>query len=188
MKILTDIAPDLRTAKILDFGCGTGHLLTFLRQRLQYSGEYVGYDLSATMIAKAREKFSNVRFEQRDVLESASIEEHFDYVLSNGVFNNHVADNWGLMTAILRRLFPHARKGLAFNALSTYVDRVDPDLFYVSPERVFKFCKEELSLRVTLRHDYLVKPSTIPFEFSAYVYPDDGTAPENLQPIRSIRT
>jgi hypothetical protein len=38
---------------------------------------------------------------------------------------------------------------------------------------VFAFCKQELSPRVTLRHDYHVKDGVIPFEFTTYVYRSD---------------
>ena len=168
MKILTEIG-DLSLAKILDFGCGTGHLLTFLRESLHFEGDYVGYDVSEKMIETARAKFSDARFEHRNVLDKPP-SEAFDYILINGVFNNLIRDNWGYMTAILNCLFPIANKALAFNALSTYVDYHDPGLFYVSPERVFNFCKEKLSPCVTLRHDYRIKRDAIPFEFSVYVY------------------
>jgi SAM-dependent methyltransferase len=166
--ILTEVG-DLRSAKVLDFGCGTGHLLAFMRDRLGFTGEYVGYDLSAGMIATAQGKFPGIRFEQRDVL-ADGVPEEFDFVLVNGVFNNRVHNNWGLLTTILLCLFSHTRTALAFNALSTYVDFFDPKLFYVNPEDVFRFCKERLSPCVILRHDYLIKPGTIPFEFSVYLY------------------
>jgi len=168
MEILTQVG-DLSSAKVLDFGCGTGHLLTFLRQHLGFTGEYIGYDISAEMIATSQNKFQGIKFDQRDVLAEGA-PENFDYILINGVFNNRVSDNWGLMTALLKQLFSHTRYALAFNALSTYVDYFDADLFYVSPEKIFRFCKEELSPCVTFRHDYLIKPGIVPFEFTVYVY------------------
>lgn len=167
-EILTQVG-NLHNAKVLDFGCGTGHLLHFLRSQLHFNGEYVGYDLSHNMIAAARQKFPEARFEQRNIL-TEKLSEDFDYVLISGVFNNIASDNWGLMTTLLKQLFQHTKKGLAFNALSTYVDYFDPHLFYVNPEEVFRFLKEYLSPCVTLRHDYQIKPGVIPFEFSAYIY------------------
>jgi len=178
LEILTQIG-DLRSAKILDFGCGVGHLLSFMRERFGFTGEYVGYDLSAAMIAAASNKFPDTRFEQRDVL-AEDISEDFDYILISGVFNNRVSDGWGLMTKLLSALFPHARKAMGFNALSSYVDYCDPDLFYVDPERIFHFCKEYLSPCACLRHDYLIKPGVIPFEFSTYVYQSE------LQPRKRL--
>ncbi|MEH1980019.1 MAG: class I SAM-dependent methyltransferase [Nostoc sp.] len=168
MEILVQ-SGDLSSMKILDFGCGTGHLLTFLQKELEFTGEYIGYDLSEEMIKFAQNKFHKYKFEQRDVL-SEGIPEDFDYILINGVFNNRLNDNWGIMTALLKTLFSHTRCVLAFNALSSYVDYFNDGLFYVNPDQVFRFCKEELSPCVTLRHDYLIKPETVPFEFTVYVY------------------
>jgi len=50
------------------------------------------------------------------------------------------------------------------------VDYENPKLYYEDPEYVFTFVKENLSSFVTLRHDYLCKDDTIPYEFSIYVY------------------
>ncbi len=48
---------DVSRAKILDFGCGTGAMLAGLRRRFDYSGEYVGADISDGMLKIARAKF-----------------------------------------------------------------------------------------------------------------------------------
>ncbi|KGF72808.1 hypothetical protein DO97_04900 [Neosynechococcus sphagnicola sy1] len=168
MEILLQIG-ELRTCKVLDFGCGTGHLLTLLKSKLNFHGEYVGYDISPEMITIARQKFPDIKFEQRNIL-TDGIPETFDYIFASGVFNNQLTDNWGWMTTLLTKLFSHTRIGVAFNALSTYVDYYESNLFYVSPEEVFRFCKSELSPCVTIRHDYQLKPGVIPFEFSVYVY------------------
>jgi SAM-dependent methyltransferase len=167
MKILLEVG-EVYQAKILDFGCGTGHLLHYLKQN-GFQGEYVGYDLSSAMIDTARRKFPEARFEKRDILQEG-IPESFDYVVISGIFNNLVDDNWGMLCVLLKKLFPVARRALAFNILSSYVDYFQPDLYYASPEEVFKLCKEEFSPCVTLRHDYLVKPDSIPFEFTVYVH------------------
>ena len=168
MAILSEVG-DLNASKVLDFGCGTGHLLEFLRKHIGFNGEYVGYDISTEMIATAKEKYPEIRFEKKDILDDGMTEE-FDYILVSGVFNNRTSDNWGLMTTILRKLFPGAKKALAFNALSTYVDYFEPSLFYVNPQQIFQFCKEELSPCVILRHDYMIKLGIVPYEFSVFVY------------------
>lgn len=171
MEILAEVG-DLCSAKVLDFGCGTGHLLDFLRRSGKFTGEYVGYDISDEMVALAQSKFPGIRFERHDIL-AEGIGEDFDYILINGVFNNRTKNSWGLMRSSLQCLFGSVKKALAFNALSTYVDFFDPELFYVSPEVVFRFCKEELSPSITLRHDYMIKTGIVPFEFSIYVYSTD---------------
>ncbi|MCW5699291.1 MAG: class I SAM-dependent methyltransferase [Rhodospirillales bacterium] len=171
MRILAE-AGDLNGAKVLDFGCGTGHMLDFLREFCAFPGEYVGYDICDEAIRLAAEKFPGIRFEKRNILVDG-VDESFDYVLISGVFNNRTVDNWGFMRSILSLLFAKTRKVLAFNALSNYVDHREPELFYVDPEKVFTFCKEHLSPLVSLRHDYCVKPGVVPFEFTIYVHQTD---------------
>jgi len=168
MAILAEVGV-LRTAKLLDFACGTGHLLTFLREHLDFSGEYVGYDLSEAMLDLARQKHPEARFERRNIFEQG-LPEDFDFILVSGVFNNRVDDNQGMMHDTLSILFPHIRRALAFNALSCYVDHRVPELSYISPEDVFSFCMRTLSPNVTLRHDYDVREGVAPFEFAVYVY------------------
>jgi len=155
-------------ASVLDFGCGTGHLLEYLRRERGFTGEYTGYDLSDDLLAAARLKFPGARFERRDII-ADGIPEEFDYVFISGVFNNLTGHNAEFMRDALTRLFAHTRSALAFNALSAYVDYFDAGLYYADPGEVFAFCKERLSPLVTLRHDYLIKPTAPPYEFTVYV-------------------
>jgi SAM-dependent methyltransferase len=160
-----------KEATVLDFGCGTADLASYLEEEHDFRGKYVGYDICPDMITTAQNKFSKHRFENRNIFASPP-NEKFDYILISGVFNNAVefGDNTEFMRDTLRLLTPLSNCGLAFNALSTYVDYFDPGLVYFDPAEVLSFCKRELAARVTLRHDYLIKPSAPPFEFTVYVY------------------
>lgn len=178
MAVLCEIGV-ARDSKVLDFGCGTGQLLSFLQRSIGYDGEYVGYDISPEAIELARSVHPGGRFEVRDILEEPP-EERFDYVLVSGVFNNLISDNRAFFEAVSRRLMAQADAGYAFNMLSRYVDYFDDGLYYEDPLQAFRFCKEQLSPLVTLRHDYAVRPGAIPFEFSIYVHRTD-VAPRPLQ-------
>jgi SAM-dependent methyltransferase len=166
--VLSEVG-DLRASKVLDFGCGTGALFAYLSEELGFTGEFVGYDLAWPAIDLARQLHPAGRFERRDVL-SQGVHEDFDYILASGVFNNRTSDGWGLMTTLLAALWPYARRALAFNALSTYVDFREDHLWYVDPGEVFAWCKRELSPALSLRHDYQLKAGVIPFEFTVFVY------------------
>jgi cyclopropane fatty-acyl-phospholipid synthase-like methyltransferase len=166
--VLSEVG-DLRASKVLDFGCGTGALFAYLSEELGFTGEFVGYDLAWPAIDLARRLHPAGRFERRDVL-SQGVHEDFDYILASGVFNNRTSDGWGLMTTLLAALWPYARRALAFNALSTYVDFREDHLWYVDPGEVFAWCKRELSPALSLRHDYQLKAGVIPFEFTVFVY------------------
>lgn len=69
--------------RILDVGCGTGHLTA----QIAASGAVTcGIDQSPEMIRQAREKFPELRFEVMDARE-ISLEEPFDAVFSNATLH-----------------------------------------------------------------------------------------------------
>lgn len=76
----------------------------------------------------------------------------------------------GFLEATITRMFEPAHNGIAFTALSTYVDYQVVDLSYADSREVFDFCKVNLSRRVVLCHEDVTRADTIPFEFTMYVY------------------
>lgn len=168
LSILAEVG-DLKNSKILDFGCGIGHLYSFLKKKIKFKGEYVGYDISNEMINFAKKKYKNIRFENKNILLSR-INERFDYIFINGTFNNQTTQNLSWIKKTLKILFEKTNKAIAFNNISSYVDYFDKRLFYAEPEKIFNFCKSELSPLVTLRHDYQIKKKKLPYEFTTYVY------------------
>ncbi|MEO0700227.1 MAG: class I SAM-dependent methyltransferase [Pseudomonadota bacterium] len=171
MKVLCEIGVT-KDSKVLDFGCGTGQMLSLLRRSIGFEGEYVGYDIAPEAIELARKTHPAGRFEVRDIL-SQPPEETFDFVLVSGVFNNRMSDNRAFFEAVSKQLMAVATKGYAFNMLSRFVDFFDEGLYYEDPLAAFQFCKERLSPLVTLRHDYCVREGSIPFEFTIYVHASD---------------
>ncbi|MEL7199132.1 MAG: class I SAM-dependent methyltransferase [Pseudomonadota bacterium] len=171
MEILCEIGVT-KDSKVLDFGCGTGQMLSLLKRTIGFEGEYVGYDISPEAVEFATSAHPDGRFEVRNILENPPDEE-FDFVLVSGVYNNAMSDNRGFFEAASKQLMQHVRKGYAFNMLSRFVDYFDDGLYYEDPLSAFKFCKEELSPLVSLRHDYAVRTGSIPFEFTLYVYKSD---------------
>jgi SAM-dependent methyltransferase len=161
--VLAQIA-DLRGVSVLDFGCGTGHLAAYLKEQA-IDCRYTGVDIVEEFFPYARAKHPAHRFGLWEDFAGES----FDYVFVSGVFNNRVDDNDGFFRTWAERLFARARKGLAFNLMSTYVDFQDAGLWYAQPERVFAFMKS-LTPYVTLRNDYVVKDIAVPFEFAVYAF------------------
>jgi trans-aconitate 2-methyltransferase len=69
--------------RILDLGCGTGHLT----ERLAASGaQVVGIDASPSMIAMARQNFPKLRFQVADA-RSFHFDEPFDAIFSNAALH-----------------------------------------------------------------------------------------------------
>lgn len=170
-RVLTEFADDL--GSVVDVGCGLGHLYDYLRGT-GFQGTYLGLDFVAEFVAQARHRHAasasaSARFELFDMRADRYPEGRDTFVIC-GVFNNRAPDAEAFMQATLRGAFAAARRGIAFSAMSTYVDYQDETLAYFDPRAVFDFCKTSLSRRVTLRHDYLVREDRPPYEFTIYVY------------------
>lgn len=167
-EILMQIADPLTS--VIDVGCGLAHLAHFLYGQ-GFTGRYLGVDVVPEFVEIAAASLAH--HPDADVVLSDGRNElprGCDYALLSGVFNNLMDDNWGFMTQTLRRMWAAADKGIAFNAMSTYVDYQDDGLFYVDPMRVLDFCKRELGGHPLLRHDYAMQEGGFPFEFAMYVY------------------
>ena len=173
-ELLTEGMPG-RAVSVIDLGCGLGHLTEFLLDR-KPEVSYLGLDLVPEFIEQARARFANrpnVAFQLFDMARDP-LPRGYDFVMVCGVFNNRREDNQAFMRRVLAEMFRAATHGIAFNALSTYVEYQDPELSYSDPLEVFDFCKRHLSRRVALRHDYSVKPGRFPYEYTMYVYKDAG--------------
>jgi SAM-dependent methyltransferase len=158
-RMLTRIG-SLQGCSVLDFGCGTGHLATYLAQE-GIEVAYTGVDVVPELLAAARAKHPHHRFGEF----AQFANERFDYILVSGVFNNRRRDARSFYRRTVSELFGVCDKGLAFNMMSTYVDFRDEQLFYEKPEEAFAFVKKNVTPFVNLIHDYEVRPGTIPFEF-----------------------
>lgn len=168
-EILAGVDPAMRS--VLDVGCGLGDFCHFLRARGS-AARYHGVDIVPEFVEHTLAAFAEDDAATASLMdaETEALPDGHDYAVLSGVFNNAMEDNWGFMTRTLARMWSAAGLGIAFNAMSTYVDYRDPELFYVDPMQVFEFCKVHLGGHPVLRHDYVVRPGGFPFEFAVYVY------------------
>src|SRR5208282_4198238 len=90
--------------RILDLGCGTGHLTA---QIAQSGAHVVGIDKSPDMIQQAREKYPSLQFEVMDAREIA-IPQLFDAVFSNATLH-WIKEPERAITGIARALRPGGR-------------------------------------------------------------------------------
>jgi trans-aconitate 2-methyltransferase len=90
--------------RILDLGCGTGHLTAQIAAR---GAEVVGIDRSVEMIATARRNYSHLRFEVADA-ESFRFDEPFDAVFSNAAIH-WMKDQQAVASSVWRALKPGGR-------------------------------------------------------------------------------
>lgn len=156
-EILSKIG-DLTHKRILDFGCGNGLFLDFLKEK-KIECEYHGWDISENMVRIASERHPEGNFRVVNILEDdlANFIQFFDYVIVSGVFNwklsgKNLHVKW--MQAILLKIWDLCKEGLAVNFLTEHVEWRDKALFYSSIEDVVSFCVGSLSRWFTLRQDY----------------------------------
>jgi SAM-dependent methyltransferase len=160
-RALTQIAK-LKSSSVLDIGCGKGDLYGYLKKN-GFKGRYEGWDINKNLISLARNKYPDGIFKISDITErNGKIK--VDYILISGMFNNRISNNDRFIKETLKKVWKGAGKGLSFNLISDYVNYKEKELYYASPEKIFKYCKENLSRYVVIRHDYMR------FDFTVYVY------------------
>jgi SAM-dependent methyltransferase len=137
-----------------DLGCGLADLYGFIKDEGLPMRGYRGYELSEKMLALARKR---VR-EDGEIVRGDRITETADYSFACGIFNTKFdstdAEWLDYMKSVIRNLHEHSDRGFALNSLSIYVDFSEDHHFHADPTELFRFCKEEVSPRVALLHDY----------------------------------
>jgi len=149
---------DFRHLRILDVGCGVGHLAAYLKKR-GFEGSYLGIDLLPEMIKCAKIHHSDFTFQVVNSLEKADTFKP-DLVIASGLFT--FADEI-LFKDTISRLFQLTCHALAFNSLSAWKEHQVQNEFHADPFETFKFC-EGLTKKIVVMHDYM------PHDFSLYLY------------------
>ncbi|WP_294199955.1 class I SAM-dependent methyltransferase [uncultured Chryseobacterium sp.] len=168
-KVMLDIIRETDTlSSILDFGCGTAHLLEYILDNKIDNIKYSGLDISPLFVQKSSEKFPETTFYQIDILENSNDLPPFDYIVLNGVFTekrNLTQDEmWKYFTEMITKVFEKCKKGIAFNVMSKNVDWEREDLFHLSLDKLTLFLCKNLSRHFIIRNDYGL------YEYTVYLY------------------
>ena len=153
-----------RDASVVDYGCGYGALLDFLRSR-GHAGLYTGFDAAPPMIEAATTLHAADRC-ARFVSRRADLPAG-DFTVASGIFNVRLsaplAEWHEYMKATIRDIASLSRRGFAFNVLTSYsdADKQRADLFYADPREVFDYCQRLWPRRVALLHDYELYEFTV---------------------------
>lgn len=97
------ILPGLTPTKILDVGCGTGHLLAACERSLEVTvrPSFYGIDLSQYLIKNARQRFPSYEFEAADATQMPYADETFDLVYVAAVLA-HVPSGMEILKEMVR--------------------------------------------------------------------------------------
>ena len=158
-ELLGAIEPtELTGRSVLDVGCGLGDLFSYLRKRGNQV-DYTGVDIVPEMVAAARERHPEGRFDVRDIL-SSPIDKTFDIVICSGALTVRVPDHDLFVQKMLAQMLKLARLAVSVNFQSTRAFRSNPmalqndDLYYADPLKLYAFCRS-LCPWTVLREDTL---------------------------------
>lgn len=147
-----------------DYGCGYGALYDYLCQN-GWSCQYRGFDIAPAMVAAARASHANEQAAHFSDMEAVLA--GADFIVASGIFNVKLQTprtKWeAYVLETVQRMAALARRGFAFNVLTSYSDaeRMRDDLYYGDPCFLFDYCKRHISRHVALLHDYGLYEFTI---------------------------
>jgi len=171
-KVMIDLirldSEDPDKVSLLDFGCGTGELNTYLKKNNHSEIDYAGLDISAKFISHCRAKFPENQFYVRNLLDEGVQIPSFDYWVMNGVFTEKrelsFDEMWDYFKKMIIKAYNLTNRGVAFNLMSKNVDWERDDLFHVSLDQLSEFLCQQVSRDFVIRNDYGL------YEYTTYVY------------------
>jgi len=159
---LCKVLSDKNNFTLLDYGCGFGALIEYLKQN-NMTFNYTGFDISEEMIKKANEIYQS----KNQIFTSDLENKHFDYTIANGIFNvklDALDKDWEkYIIDTIDEIDGVSAKGFSFNILTSYSDKdfKKDYLYYANPLFYFDYCKKNFSKNVSLLHDYNLYEFTI---------------------------
>lgn len=163
-KIFIERAQVTKDFSLVDFGCGFGSYLDYLKAN-GIECSYTGIDGTQSMIEAAQQKHksqSKCRF-----LHQWQMNEVTDYTVVSGTFNykgEAEQSTWQeFVLTSLDNINKFSSKGFSFNLLTSYSDKekMVPHLYYAPASFYFDYCKSNYSRNVALLHDYEAYEFTI---------------------------
>ena len=143
------------SGKVLDLGCGLGHLIDYIEETSLSYDSYHGIDVSEHMVTEAGRRFAGkgcASFEVRDILIDPFTPGSFDtgYILS--VLGYPIGENpVATMMEIIERMFSACRVGIVLSQLAP--GRKEGLKFTTVPEKLAVRCEKELESKAQIDDD-----------------------------------
>lgn len=152
-----------KITSVLDVGCGFGDMGVFLK-RFYPEIKYTGIDINPSLVSEGLKLYPDLDLRCIDLLEN-SLEEKFDLVCENGIFNFQLANEQQLeyIDKMVHKMCVHSNIGVSVDFLSTFVDFKHDGAFHMNECDAIRLLKK-YSKRIILRNDYL------DFEYTCYVF------------------
>lgn len=112
LKTIVSLLPDQSSFKILDAGCGEGHLLELLNQ-FNSQNEYYGVDLTQEALVKAQERCPLAHLSQADLKNIKFPDNFFDFIVCTETLE-HIDDYKKVIIELKRVLKPGGRLIITF--------------------------------------------------------------------------
>ena len=172
----TEIYQDLRFKKLSgifneednitvhEIGFGLGHFYEYIKRNLpDRSIIYSGSEIMEDFYKHCSEMYPELKLHLRDV-GSETVEDKYDYVVLNGVFNPKCdvrRGDWEKhVLNLLTKSFAMAEKGVAFSILSEFCDYYDKELYYCNTTKFLNYINDNLSRFVEYHQSYPLYEAT----------------------------
>ena len=168
--VMMSVIPDDLQVRVLDFGCGLGHLLEHIENQSFSNVNYTGLDINQESIDACLKKFPEHKFLCGDILGDGleELEETYDVIIINGVFtvkrDLSFEDMWSFVKSCISILWEYTNNRMIFNVMSSHVDWEREDLFHLPIDLLADFLCEKISRDFVIRNDYQL------YEYATIIY------------------
>lgn len=140
--------------RILDIGCGLGDFIPWAEQKFGSDFDYLGIDISESMISAASRHFGSPRRQfYEGTIATNNLSGEFDISILSGTFTFKTSNNLLVMQKTLSTAWDKSKEAVCANFMSSYADNFLEKNHHFKPEEVLAFAKS-LSKYVVLYHDY----------------------------------
>ena len=162
------LGSDWTGKRVLDVGCGLGHLLEYVREQGIEIASYTGLDLSPEMIKECKSHFegrSDVGFLEGDFMTYPFVL-RYDVVAASGLLSHRIENDAHPLKTIQEKmamLYDLCEDVAAMNFLSTYTSHAEKDEItfqYFHPLDILKIALD-ITPYVELKQSYLPNDFTV---------------------------